>query len=191
MIYLTRSSFMCPALLILLLSSVLLTPFESQAADLVTPPTGDRSAEPSKAIDSDIDTTKRPAAAAGAPVSSPAAGAPSLGLISPPATTAPPSRTEPPRSTPPAASVPRDGNPHAGRQFALNNCRPCHVVASGQGSEVRFANAPDFRSVAQQRETTPLSLNVWLTNPHPTMPVLQLTPSEAADVIAYIMSLRR
>ena len=28
MIYLTRSSFMCPALLILLLSSVLLTPFK-------------------------------------------------------------------------------------------------------------------------------------------------------------------
>lgn len=190
MIYLTRSSFTCRVLLVLLLSSVLPAPFGSQAADLVTPPTGDQKAEP-KATESDIDTTKRPATTAGAPVSSPAAGALSLGLISPPATTAPPSRAEPPRSTPPAASVPRNGNPHVGRQSALNSCRPCHVVASGQRSEVRFANAPDFRSVTQRRETTLLSLNVWLTNLHPTMPTLQLIPREAADVIGYIMSLRR
>jgi hypothetical protein len=38
--------------------------------------------------------------------------------------------------------------------------------------------------------TTHLSLIVWLTNPHPTMPSLVLSPQEAADVIAYIQSLR-
>jgi hypothetical protein len=33
-------------------------------------------------------------------------------------------------------------------------------------------------------------LNIWLTNPHLTMPNLVLYPQEAADVIAYILSLR-
>jgi mono/diheme cytochrome c family protein len=82
------------------------------------------------------------------------------------------------------------GDPRIGRRFALDNCRPCHVVAADQGSPVRFANAPDLRVIARRPETTRLKLNIWLTNPHPTMPTLRLTPEEAADVIAYIMSLR-
>ena len=39
-------------------------------------------------------------------------------------------------------------------------------------------------------ELTPIRLNIWLTNPHLTMPNLVLYPQEAADVIAYIFSLR-
>jgi mono/diheme cytochrome c family protein len=82
------------------------------------------------------------------------------------------------------------GDAKRGRQFALDNCRPCHVVARDQSSSVRFANAPDFQTIANMPQTTPVGLNVWLTNPHPTMPTLVLSQAEATDVIAYIMSLQ-
>ena len=82
------------------------------------------------------------------------------------------------------------GDPRAGRNFAFDNCRPCHVVAPDQSSAVRFADAPDFHAIANAPVTTPMGLIVWLTNPHPTMPTLVLSPQEARDVITYILSLR-
>ncbi|MDE2166582.1 MAG: hypothetical protein KGJ66_09640 [Alphaproteobacteria bacterium] len=97
----------------------------------------------------------------------------------------------------PAAALPRPPEPppvpgrvRVGHAFALANCRPCHVVERGHGSEVRFADAPDFHAIAANPRTTDLTLTVWLRNPHPTMPTLVLTRQEAADVIAYIRSLR-
>jgi len=89
---------------------------------------------------------------------------------------------------PPAPLEP--GRVSVGRSFALANCRPCHVVEPGPGVQVRFANAPAFRAIAASPRTTDLTLNIWLRNPHPTMPTLVLTRQEAADVIAYILSLR-
>ena len=82
------------------------------------------------------------------------------------------------------------GNAQTGRQFALDNCQPCHVVAASQSAEIRFADAPAFRAIATTASTTSLGLTVWLTNPHPTMPTLVLSPQEASNVIAYILSLR-
>ena len=82
------------------------------------------------------------------------------------------------------------GDPRRGRDFAFDNCRPCHVVAPNQESTRRFATGPDFQAVANMPSITPFSLIVWLTNPHPTMPSLVLSPQEASDVIAYIESLR-
>lgn len=87
-------------------------------------------------------------------------------------------------------SSPTAGDPRTGRNFAFDNCRPCHVVAPDQSSAVRFADAPDFHAIANAPVTTPMGLIVWLTNPHPTMPTLILSPQEAKDVIAYILSLR-
>lgn len=83
-----------------------------------------------------------------------------------------------------------EGNVHRGRDFAFDNCRPCHVVGPDQRSATRFSDAPDFQSIANMPSTTPASLIVWLTNPHPTMPSLVLSPQEVSDVIAYIESLR-
>jgi mono/diheme cytochrome c family protein len=171
-----------------LMTLVLLPPCAPRAAGQ----SGDQSAEPSGAIESDIGAVRRPAATGGAPVSSPAAAAPNLGIAAPPTIPGPPSETVLPGGVAPGvAFARRPGNPRSGLAFALNNCRPCHLVATGQGSVVRFANAPDFAAIAKKKETTPYSLSVWLTNPHPTMPTVTLTPKEAADVIAYIMSLRR
>ncbi len=82
------------------------------------------------------------------------------------------------------------GNAQTGRRFALDNCQPCHIVASTQSAEIRFADAPEFRAIANAANTTSLGLTVWLTNPHPTMPTLVLSPQEASNVIAYILSLR-
>ena len=82
------------------------------------------------------------------------------------------------------------GSARRGRDFAFDNCRPCHVVGPDQRSTIRFSIAPDFQTVANMPSTTSLSLTVWLTNPHPTMPSLILSPQEASDVIAYIQSLR-
>ena len=107
----------------------------------------------------------------------------------PPAALSAPSARAAPTPPPEPPSLP--GRVSVGRSFALANCRPCHIVAPGQGSAVRFANAPDFHAIAANPRTTDLSLNVWLRNPHPTMPTLVLTRQEATDVIAYIRRLRR
>lgn len=102
-------------------------------------------------------------------------------------------RSQAEQGVPTGAFAPQSGvaaDPSRGRAFALDNCRPCHVVARDQGSPVRFADAPDFHAIANMPATTRVGLNVWLTNPHPSMPTLVLTQAEADDVIAYIMSLR-
>jgi len=84
------------------------------------------------------------------------------------------------------------GNARAGRAFAMQVCALCHIVAAGQLTPPRFTTgAPSFRSIANLPSTTALSLQVFLLSPHPTMPNLVLTGSEAADVIAYILSLKR
>jgi len=138
-------------------------------------------------IDADIAAARRPGVQGGAPMSTPATGAPYL-VPGPP--TVPEAESNALNGAPARAVAPQKGNPRAGLRFAQANCRPCHVVTSGPGSSVRFASAPDFRSIAANRSTTALSLNIWLTNPHPTMPTLQLTATERQNVIAYIMSLR-
>jgi hypothetical protein len=60
---------------------------------------------------------------------------------------------------------------------------PRRVV--GSKSPFRFADAPDFRVITNAPATTAIRLNIWLTNPHPTMPKLVLYAQEAADAIAY------
>lgn len=117
--------------------------------------------------------------------------------VAPPTPPASPVAPVPPVATPPSVALgafssqaQKPGNAELGRRFALDNCRPCHVVASDQSSPVRFADAPDFRAIANLASTNPVSLTIWLTNPHPTMPSLKLTSEEAANVIAYIETLR-
>ena len=121
------------------------------------------------------------------------APAPSVQATIPP----PPAPAARPSNAPPrigiagiAQGADTQGNARHGRDFAFDNCRPCHIVAPNQESARRFATGPDFQSVANTRSITRFSLIVWLTNPHPTMPSLVLSPQEAADVIAYIESLR-
>lgn len=82
------------------------------------------------------------------------------------------------------------GDPNTGRNFALETCTPCHVVASDQLSPRRFATAPAFQAIANTKGMTATSLAAFLHSPHPTMPNLILSADETRNVIAYILSLR-
>jgi mono/diheme cytochrome c family protein len=82
------------------------------------------------------------------------------------------------------------GDARSGRAFALENCRQCHDVGSGGKVSSLFTAGPAFRDVANMPTTTPLSLFVFLTTSHPTMPNLMLSRKEIDDVISYIIGLR-
>ena len=82
------------------------------------------------------------------------------------------------------------GDARAGHAFALENCRQCHDVGTGRKLSSLFSAGPAFRDVANMPTTTPLSLFVFLTTSHPTMPNLVLSRKEVDDVISYILSLR-
>lgn len=82
------------------------------------------------------------------------------------------------------------GDPQAGRDFALQACSVCHVVAPEQRVPPRIARAVSFRTIANTEGMNGMKLQALLGHPHPIMPNLILTPEETADVIAYILSLR-
>ena len=82
------------------------------------------------------------------------------------------------------------GDAQAGRAFALEVCTPCHVVSSRQLSPARLAVGPRFEAIANSPGVTAAGLRAFLATPHKTMPNLILAPDEAADVVAYLLSLR-
>jgi cytochrome c len=74
---------------------------------------------------------------------------------------------------------------------AIENCRQCHDVGS-TGHRSSFPKpSPAFREVANMAATTPLSLRIFLTTNHPTMPDVILSRKELDDVISHILSLRK
>lgn len=82
-----------------------------------------------------------------------------------------------------------DGNVGRGLVVAQRECATCHGVTGAQGFSP-VAKATPFIQIANTPGMTGMALNVWLTNPHPSMPNLVLAPRERADVIAYILSLK-
>ncbi|HTP81805.1 MAG TPA: cytochrome c [Alphaproteobacteria bacterium] len=95
--------------------------------------------------------------------------------------------------TPPAA-----GDAAAGRRVALNQCYACHVVAADQPySPTLHQPAASFVTIANRPATSPDSLREFLTTTHAGleslrgMPNPRLTDDQTADVIAYVLSLRR
>ncbi|MGF1608375.1 MAG: c-type cytochrome [Kiloniellales bacterium] len=81
------------------------------------------------------------------------------------------------------------GDRVAGRQFALQVCAECHLVAAEQLLDP-LVGAPPFYEIAERPSTTALSLRVFFRTPHLDMPNLMLTPQETDDVITYILSLK-
>jgi mono/diheme cytochrome c family protein len=85
------------------------------------------------------------------------------------------------------------GDPQAGERLALRVCDACHIVASHQElPPVVPRYAPSFFDIARRPGTTARSLDAFLAHPHPLgqMPFPGLTPTQRADVGAYILSLR-
>jgi mono/diheme cytochrome c family protein len=76
-----------------------------------------------------------------------------------------------------------------GGQLARRWCEPCHVVAADQ-REVT-GEAPPFATIAKSPGFDAARIAMFLLDPHPKMPDMSLTRSEAADLAAYIATLAR
>ena len=87
------------------------------------------------------------------------------------------------------------GSAKAGLLLALHTCVTCHTVAAHQSRQGMPLEGygPSFFDIANRRDTTRQSLTAFLSHPHPygRMPIPDLTPTQIADVGAYILSLRR
>jgi mono/diheme cytochrome c family protein len=86
------------------------------------------------------------------------------------------------------APLPSEGI-SAGHRLAEAWCRDCHAIeADTAGAR---GGPPDFAAIANRPSTTALSLKVFFKTSHRRMPNLIITPEQADDLSAYILSLRR
>jgi mono/diheme cytochrome c family protein len=71
-----------------------------------------------------------------------------------------------------------------GETLAKRWCAACHVVASDQ--QRGNTQSPPFSAIARNPSFDETKLAFFLLNPHPKMPDMNLSRSEAADIAAYI-----
>jgi len=71
-----------------------------------------------------------------------------------------------------------------GEKLAKRWCATCHVVAADQ--QRGSTQAPPFSATAKRRGFDAGKLALYLLLPHPRMPDMNLSRSEAADLAAYI-----
>jgi mono/diheme cytochrome c family protein len=76
-----------------------------------------------------------------------------------------------------------------GADLAKRWCSSCHLVEGGQ--KQASPDAPTFDAIAHKSDFTPEKVAFFLLDPHPKMPNFSLTRYEAADLAAYIGSLRK
>jgi cytochrome c len=77
----------------------------------------------------------------------------------------------------------------AGHRLADAWCKDCHAIeATTTGAT---SGPPAFTAIAEQPSSTELSLKVFLRTSHRSMPNLVITPSQADDLVNYILSLKR
>ncbi len=85
-----------------------------------------------------------------------------------------------------AAAAPAD--PAHGEELAREWCASCHVVAPGQQGTV--AEVPPFATIAREPGFDAAKLALFLLDPHPKMPDMNLSRAEAADLAAYVATLK-
>jgi mono/diheme cytochrome c family protein len=89
----------------------------------------------------------------------------------------------------PSSAQSMKGDAAAGQRFAETWCSGCHAV------ELRTTRsggvAPDFVTIANRRKTTARWLNKYLYSQHEKMPNFEIELTDAADVTAFILSLKR
>ena len=88
-----------------------------------------------------------------------------------------------------SASPATAADPDHGADLAKRWCASCHVVTADQAQA--SADVPAFASIARKADFTPEKLAFFLLDPHPKMPSFPLSRLEAADLAAYIASLKR
>ena len=76
-----------------------------------------------------------------------------------------------------------------GAELAKRWCSACHVAGSEQ--KQASADVPPFSAIADKPDFHAEKLAFFLLDPHPKMPNFPLSRSEAADIAAYIASLRK
>ena len=79
-------------------------------------------------------------------------------------------------------------DPNNGERLARRWCAPCHVVASDQRGPT--GEAPPFTTIGAKPDFDAAKLAFFLMDPHPKMPNMQLSRTEASDLAAYIASLK-
>jgi mono/diheme cytochrome c family protein len=76
-----------------------------------------------------------------------------------------------------------------GADLAKRWCAACHVVDEAQ--KQASTDAPPFAAIAAKADFTPEKIAFFLLDPHPKMPNFPLSRNEAADLAAYMGSLRK
>jgi mono/diheme cytochrome c family protein len=96
-----------------------------------------------------------------------------------------------------AAEAEMTADPAEGHRLALTICSACHTVASDQQSRPVLRHpAPDFQAIAARPGTSAASLQRFILTTHAEiatpagMPNPQLTEDQAAEIAAYIVTLR-
>ena len=88
-----------------------------------------------------------------------------------------------------AGSYAEAADANHGADIAKRWCAACHVVDSGQTQA--STDAPAFATIASRSDFSPEKVAFFLLDPHPKMPNFPLSRTEAADIAAYIGSLRK
>jgi mono/diheme cytochrome c family protein len=85
----------------------------------------------------------------------------------------------------PASEV-RAADAGNGGRLAARWCAACHVVATDQSRG--STQAPPFSAIAKKPGLDAARIALFLLLPHPRMPDMNLSRSEAADLAAFIVS---
>jgi mono/diheme cytochrome c family protein len=80
-----------------------------------------------------------------------------------------------------------EADPVHGETLAKRWCTSCHLVGTDQKSA--STDAPPFAVVANRPDFNTEKLAFFLLDPHPKMPNMSLSRTEAADLAAYISTL--
>jgi len=76
-----------------------------------------------------------------------------------------------------------------GADLARRWCAACHVVDNDQ--KQASADVPPLAAIARRADFSPEKITSFLLEPHPKMPNYPLSRDEAADIAAYIGSMRK
>jgi mono/diheme cytochrome c family protein len=76
-----------------------------------------------------------------------------------------------------------------GSDLAKRWCAACHLVDADQ--KQANTTAPTFEAIARKTDFTAEKVAFFLLDPHPKMPNFPLSRNEAADIAAFIGTLRK
>jgi mono/diheme cytochrome c family protein len=80
-------------------------------------------------------------------------------------------------------------DPQNGERLAHRWCEACHVVSATQ-RRLASDQAPPFATVAKMPRFGAAEIALYLLIPHPEMPDMNLTRTEAGDLAAFITTLK-